>query len=219
MTWKNHIICTSAMTTTILSVHNSLYKMEYNIASNFWGISTNKLKFLQNFDIKIWKFTGLGDNIATVSFHTIIIFFVFILFGTLCTDCDSENSAMGRIIHISVEHRTWLHAIWIPLLCGFAGISFHPAMWFSFGWFLHEFMDSFSAEGNAYLYPFVGYNRYGQAKIKKGIHNFKLYHYGKKSETVFTICVVLICILISLLFILSPYYYVDITGEGFGVLK
>lgn len=220
MMGKNHIVCTSAMTATLLSVHHSLYKMRSGITLNFWGISTHNLQFLQTLDDKIWKFTGLNDNITSISSSFILIaFFALIIFGTLCTDCDKSNSIMGRIIHIPVEHRTWLHAIWIPILSGFAGVSFYPAMWFAFGWFLHEFMDSFSREGNSYLYPFVGYNEYGQAKVKKGIHNFKFYYSGKKSETVFTACVVIICVLLSLFFLLSPYYHIDITGEGFGVLK
>jgi hypothetical protein len=220
MMGKSHIVCTSAMAATILCVHDSLYKIRIGMNSNFWGLSANKLSLLQNIDEHIWKFTGLNDNILSVaSAYKILLFFVFVIFGTLCTDCDSEKSIIGRILHIPVEHHTWLHAIWIPALCAFAGLAFSPAMWFALGWFLHEFMDSFSRCGNSYLYPFVGYNKYGNAKSKKGIHNFKFYYVGKKSETIFVVCVVLTCIFLCLLFILAPNYHIDITGEGFGVLK
>jgi hypothetical protein len=194
--------------------------MRIGANSNFWGLPANKLSLLQNLDEHIWKFTGLNDNILSVaSTYKIVLFFAFVIFGTLCTDCDSEKSIMGRILHIPVEHHTWLHAIWIPALCAFAGLVFRPAMWFAFGWFLHEFMDSFSRRGNSYLYPIVGYNTYGNAKTKKGVHNFKLYYTGKTSEKIFVACVVLICVFLCLLFILAPNYHIDITGEGFGALK
>lgn len=220
MMGRNHIVCTSSMIGTMLCIHNSIHKMQIGVVSNFWGLHSSKLVWIQKFDNIIWQHLGLPNNITNISaLPTICLFTLVILFGTLCTDCDNKNSIMGKLIYIPVEHRTWLHAIWIPALCFFAGLVFKPAMWFALGWFLHEFMDSFSKAGNAYLYPIVGYNNYGEAKVKKGVHNFKLYYAGKQSETVFVVCVVVICLLLSILFIRSPYHYIDIVGEGFGVLK
>lgn len=220
MIGQNHIVCTSAMIGSALCIHNSIYNMRSGVVSNFWGLHVSKLDWLQKLDKVIWQCLGLPDNIKRASALPILgLFLLIVLFGTLCTDCDKEDSIMGKIIHVPVEHRTWLHAIWIPALCFFAGLAFKPAVWFALGWFLHEFMDSFSKMGNSYLYPIVGYRKYGEARVKKGIHNFKLYYAGRQSETIFMLCVVVFCILLSVFFIRSPYHYIDMVGEGFGVLK
>lgn len=203
MMGHNHIICTSSMLVAFTSIHIACDKIHSGLINDFLGIDAQKLSVVCDIDYKIWSTFGLNSvNLISPSF---VLFVLFVIFGTLCTDCDSKNSIMGRIIHIPVEHRTWLHAIWIPLLCYFAGYYSHQAMWFAFGWFLHEFMDSFSACGNSYLYPIVGYRKYGKAKVKKGIHNFKLYHAGEKSETIFVIFVVAICIFISFIALKNSY--------------
>lgn len=218
MMGKNHIVCTTAMVISLSCVHNTLYNIGVGLTSNFWGLQADKLHFLSYIDSKLWSFIGIGGALPILS-PMFIVFLALVIFGTLCTDCDSKSSIIGHIVHIPVEHRTWLHAIWIPMVCLVFGYRFKILAWFGFGWLLHEFMDSFSAAGNAYLYPIVGYNKYGQAKIKKGIHNFKLYHTKKTSETIFTICVVAICVAVGLVFVLSPYFHIDIIGRGFGVLE
>jgi membrane-bound metal-dependent hydrolase YbcI (DUF457 family) len=200
MMGKNHIICTLSMVSTILVSHDFIYKMS----------PTSDLDWLQNLNTIVWSKIGLPDDVFMFpNFIRLVPFILFVLFGTLFTDCDSKKSILGKIIYIPIKHRRWLHAIWIPALCFFAGLSFAPSMWFSIGWFLHEFMDSFSYAGNSYLYPIVGYNEYGDAFVKKGIHNFKLYRTGERSETIFVVCVVFLCVLLDFLLIYASFYDIN----------
>lgn len=105
------------------------------------------------------------------------------LLGNLLPDIDNPNSLIGRVVHVPVEHRTWLHAIYLYLLIAALGFV-HPAFsWLFFGVFVHLFWDSFSAMGNCWFYKlFSDYKEYPNgAKIKKG-HKLKLYHAGEWSE-------------------------------------
>lgn len=212
MMGRNHILCTCSMVAAMSTIHSSCLQMRSGAVDNFWGLNPQKLSFLNKIDSTLWSFLGFNSGFDS----KFAIFVLFVVIGTLFTDCDSKTSILGRIIYIPVEHRTWLHAIWIPLLCAFAGLRFAPAGWFALGWFLHEFMDSFSREGNAYLYPITKYNKYGSAKVKKGIHNFKLYRTNSRSETIFVIFVIAICIVVGVFFLASPYFKIDITGSGYG---
>lgn len=38
--------------------------------------------------------------------------------GNLLPDVDNPNSILGRIVHVPVDHRTWLHAIYLYLVIG-----------------------------------------------------------------------------------------------------
>ena len=222
MIGKHHILCTTAIVSTAGAIHISCMNMINGTSDTFYGLGLDKLEIIRNIDSKVWSFLDIGfdfnfSNLSIKMIISIISFFIFVLIGTLCADCDSKTSIMGKILYIPVEHRTWLHAIWIPLLCTIGGLSFKPAIWFALGWFLHEFMDAFSYEGNSYLYPIVGYYRYGEAKVKKGVHNFKMYRAGKTSERVFVFAVITLCICISSAFLASPYFHIDIVGKGIGI--
>lgn len=106
--------------------------------------------------------------------YLFVIFAVALfLFGSLIPDIDTPYSSLGRIIHIPVEHRTWTHAIWWPVLFCIAGIWFRLLFWFGLGIFFHDFWDAFSASGLHWFYP-----------IKNKHHKLKLYYTGKPSEYV-----------------------------------
>ena len=206
----NHVVCSSVMfATACVSQHLSV-KISTGKINQFWNIKMEPLHFFSELYIKIWNFLGFEqlNNFESI-IKLIGMFFIFII-GTLCTDCDSKTSLMGRILHMPFEHKTWLHAIWIPLLCLCAGISFPPASWFALGWLSHEFMDAFSHCGIAYLYPFTTYRKCGFAKQKKGLHLFKCYYTGKQSETIFVILFVFLNIVFSLFLILGQYITVNV---------
>lgn len=105
------------------------------------------------------------------------------LLGNLLPDIDDPKSLLGRVIHVPVRHRTWLHAIYLYLLVAALGFV-HPVFsWMFFGIFVHLFWDSFSAMGNCWFYKlFSDYREYPNgARVKKG-HKLKLYHAGCWSE-------------------------------------
>lgn len=219
MNGKNHIICTNAMAISSFFVHHTCSNILSGKVTCFWGIEIDFLKPVLIIDKYIWDAIGFSNiNISLLILFKLALFLIVVTFGTLFTDCDSEKSIMGRYIHIPVEHRTWLHAIYIPLIFCLIGISnslLYFVLWFGLGWFLHEFMDSFSYCGNAYLYPFISYRKYGHAKVKKGVHLFKLYRTNEPSENYFVTFVVFMCLLIALLFLFSPRF--DIIGDGVGL--
>lgn len=99
---------------------------------------------------------------------------IFYAFGLIIPDCDNEKSMAGRVFHIPIEHRTWLHTLWVVLLLACSGLIFKPFFCIAFGYFTHLFCDSFSKCGVCWLYPISNYKRYGHAKVKKG-HFIYLY--------------------------------------------
>lgn len=125
--------------------------------------------------------------------------------GTLLPDCDTQKSIIGRIIYIPVEHRTWTHAIWFPLIIFICSIWVPVLFYLGVGYLLHLFWDSLSVGGVCFLYPFSKYKHYGNsgAKIKKG-HWLRLYRTGKMSEGI------IIGILIVLTIGVSIYTFVNL---------
>ena len=219
MLGRNHFICASSILFTMTTTHIVFDRVRTGIIDNFWGLNPKYLSFFQTIDSKIWSFLGFTDDFSSSLPLLFLLSFVCALFGTLCTDCDSKSSIIGRYVYVPVGHRTWTHAIYVPLFCFIVGQSIVPIAWFGLGWLIHEIMDAFSYEGNAFLYPFVGYNKFGQAKVKKGIHICKFYRCGKTSEKIFVSIVIAICILVCLLFLAAPHFYIDIIGEGYGILS
>lgn len=115
----------------------------------------------------------------------ILLYFI----GALLPDVDSPYSMLGRVIHIPVEHRTWTHAIWWPVLLCVGGIWVRLLMWLGLGVFLHDFVDSFSASGLNWFYPIK----------KKHKHRLKLYHTGHIGERVIIIITWVLMILYTIL--------------------
>jgi len=116
--------------------------------------------------------------------------------GTLLPDIDNPNSILGKIFHIPVEHRTWIHAIYLYLVIATLGLFVHPAFsWMFFGVFVHLFWDSFSAMGNCWFYKlFSDYKKYpNNAKVKKG-HKLKLYYAGEWTEYLLVFIIIIITV-------------------------
>lgn len=123
--------------------------------------------------------------------NLLVVYLIAFFIGTLLPDIDSPNSLLGRYIHIPVEHRTWLHAIYLYLIPAVLGWFVHPVFsWLFFGVFVHLFWDSLSASGNCWLYKLASeYKEYGGgAKIKKH-HVLKLYHTGGWSEYILVVLI------------------------------
>ena len=95
------------------------------------------------------------------------------MFGLLFPDCDNKRSILGRIIHIPIEHRTWVHTVWFMLPFFLLGLLYRPMLLFVYGYFLHLLFDSPSRQGVCWFNPY-GYKHYNKAKIKRG-HFIYLY--------------------------------------------
>lgn len=129
---------------------------------------------------------------------------VFFYIGTLLPDIDSERSMLGRYIHLPMEHRTWTHAIWLPLIFVLAGFAFPPLWWAALGYVLHLFWDSLSRGGVCWFYPISGYVSYsGGAKVKHR-HWAKLYSVGGVSEYIVTGSIVVVAIVCVYLYFGGP---------------
>lgn len=171
---------------------------------HLWAISVlvenTKNRFLiQGLDVVMERFEiklqlSLPWNIYLPMFP---IFLAVYFVGILFPDVDNPNSILGRIIHIPVEHRTWIHAVYLYIATGIAGIFIHPAfLWFTLGVFVHLFWDNFSKMGNCWFYKLLSdYREYPNgAKIKKGNH-LVLYKAGEWTEYLVTFIVVMLTIM------------------------
>lgn len=129
---------------------------------------------------------------------------VFFYIGTLLPDIDNERSMLGRYIHLPMEHRTWTHAIWLPLIFVLAGFAFPPLWWAALGYVLHLFWDSLSRGGVCWFYPISRYVSYsGGAKVKRR-HWVKLYSVGGVSEYIVTGIIVAVAIICVYLYFGGP---------------
>lgn len=117
----------------------------------------------------------------------------FFMLGCVLPDCDSETSLVGRYFYLPVEHRTWTHTLWVPLVIFVVAHWFPILNWLALGYLDHLWMDALSTAGVAWLYPLTGYKYYDSgAFVKRGVHNFKLYRMGDISE--YVVCAVLVLI-------------------------
>lgn len=137
-------------------------------------------------------FLDSGDMIPWLYLPLCVVLFML---GGLLPDVDTPYSLLGRIIYLPFEHRTWTHAIYLPLGLIIGGIWVRPLMWLGIGVFCHDFWDSLSASGVNWFYP---YKRKGQKMIK-------LYHTGQASEyvlsgVVFTLTVIYMVIVFQIAF-------------------
>lgn len=138
-----------------------------------------------------------GGDVPKIIFIPAVI--ILFLIGGLLPDIDTPYSMLGRIIYIPVEHRTWTHAIWWPLIFCIAGIWVRPFMWLGLGIFMHDLWDHPSASGINWFYP----------KKRKKKHKFKLYHTGKASEYIIVGSFWTLMILYSLLVAQLVYHVFD----------
>lgn len=169
MLGKNHIItnvCSLVCLSDVLSLE-----------SNYVGHFAPQVHMITN---QFTHYLNPQTSIPMFLFKFICIF--LFLLGTLFVDTDSPNSLLGRYIYIPVEHRTWMHTIWIVIAVAFVSMFFHVLFWFWFGYLLHLFWDSLSNGGICYFYPISKYKGYGNGAKVKQKHIFKLYKVGSISE-------------------------------------
>lgn len=126
----------------------------------------------------------LSDGAALPAWVFVPCSVLLFLLGCILPDADHEFSPVGKVFHVPVAHRTWLHSIWFLLLFAIPGVVFGTwlkcLVWLAIGCFMHMFYDMFSASGIHWLYPY-----------KKKRHFLKLYHTGDPSEYVFVTLVTL----------------------------
>lgn len=135
---------------------------------------------------------AMGSSIESVPY--MLLSGCLFLIGCALPDIDSASSLAGRFLHLPVKHRGITHTVWMVLFFGLLTIAFRPMFWLTFGYFLHIVFDSVSAMGVLWLYPFRKYREYPTgARVAPG-HRIKLYHTGKKSETVFVVIFTCICL-------------------------
>ena len=136
----------------------------------------------------ISAFTHYGDTPWITIGAGLLLFYL----GSLLPDIDSAHSMLGRHLHLPVKHRTWTHAIWIPLILFVAGFAFPPLWWVTLGYVLHLFWDGLSRGGVCWFYPISQYREYSNgAKVKKH-HWLKLYSVGGFSENVVVTSIVIL---------------------------
>lgn len=130
-----------------------------------------------------------------------IVAVALFLFGTLLPDCDVDTSAFGRFVHIPLEHRTWMHSLWVPLamvLVLYVWQGWVWSLWIVFGYVVHLVLDSWSVMGVCWFYPYPGFRGYsGGARVKssRGHRFFKWYHAGTQEETIVVAALVIIAVI------------------------
>lgn len=197
MTGKNHVITNICTVTSTICGVAALHTHAYY---------TTKTTFFQSVIV------GL-DGILWPCIHTMFLdtgglpFPVFAVIsmaaffiGSIMPDIDSENSMLGKFLHLPIEHRTWTHAVWVPIVLGLLSILHRCMSWLTLGYLLHLVWDNLSKGGVCFFYPISKYRYFGNsgAKIKDG-HFLYLYRTGQPSEgivvgalaTVTVVCVTL----------------------------
>lgn len=133
-------------------------------------------------------------------FSAWFICYLSLIIGSLLPDIDSRSSALGKVFHLRLRHRTWTHSIWALILLFVMCFGNVYARWLFFGYFLHILCDSFSSAGVCLLYPLTKYRKYSNgAFVAKGYH-LKLYRTNKFSEGVFVGVTVAVSILMFIYF-------------------
>jgi len=177
MTGKHHIIVNTA---SLIGVVGSFTWLLNTVPDNQYQAHT----VLNHISVSLQP--GLG--VPFVPF--VLLCFVLFILGTVLPDIDSPNSIAGKYIHLPIAHRTWTHAIWLPIVLFVASLWSNLFFWVGFGYLLHLFWDSLSQGGVCFLYPFSRYNQYrGGAQTKKK-HFFKLYRVGGMSENVLVVLII-----------------------------
>lgn len=125
-----------------------------------------------------------------------ILLFAAMLFGSLLPDIDSKTSMLGKYIYIPVEHRTWTHTIWAVGILFMLGRVHAVFGAICVGYFLHLLVDSISAAGICWFYPFQTYRRYNNGAFVAKNHKVKLYYAGKLSEKVLVVLILVVCAVI-----------------------
>jgi len=78
-----------------------------------------------------------------------------LVLGAILPDIDSPNSMVVKRlgIYLPFKHRTWTHALYIPLLLVLISIAVPIVRFLTIGYLFHLWEDSFSRSGIDWLYP------------------------------------------------------------------
>ena len=191
MTGKGHLasntcslVAISSVTILLTSEKSSLYNEQLS--------NTIKLA-LDNYILK--------SSLPMVLFATISILLFYL--GTLLPDIDFQASLLGRFLYLPIEHRSWTHAIYLPIIFGVASIWFRPLLFLSLGYVLHLLWDNLSKAGICFLYPLNSKKtRYG---IEKKRHILRFYKSGKASEYVLLGVILSLTIVLIIFTIITMY--------------
>lgn len=175
------------------------------IATNISNFTTNP-SFLQSviigFDSTIQQFLAMTflNYRATPKILFWILAMSAFYIGSLFPDIDNENSMLGTFLHLPIEHRTWTHALWLPIFFSLLALIEPILWWFVLGYMGHLIWDNASRGGVCFWYPISKYRHFGNsgAKIKNG-HFVYLYRTGKTSEGIVVGVVATIAVIILIL--------------------
>lgn len=152
--------------------HIAMGAISLGIASEAMFSSIYSQTALCNVSASIKSFVLDNQTIKMPIF--IILSLILFVLGCLLPDIDTPYSTLGKIICIPIEHRTWTHAIYLPIVLCLIGIKYRFIFWLALGVICHDLCDSVSMSGLNWFYP---------AKNKH--HVFKLYYTSHMSEYVF----------------------------------
>ena len=128
-----------------------------------------------------------------------VVISVFLFFlGTILPDIDHPNSMVGKHVYLPVKHRTWTHAIYLPVIFFVTGVFYKPMFYLGWGMLCHCIFDAFSSTGICWLYPL------------KRKHHLTLYHTGEMSEYVVAILFVIISVMYGFFALQQVYHFVDV---------
>lgn len=161
--------------------------------TGFFIANTDSPDFLKTTVIASKDFLIDNSDMPLVFYGAIV--FVMYLIGSILPDIDHPYSKIGKIIHLPVKHRTWTHAIWIPVCLLITGIFFRWVFWLGLGYFFHLFWDSFSVSGVDWFYPKKNKN-----------HKIKLYRTSQTSEYI-TVSVSVAIFLLYAVFVAQCVYH------------
>ena len=186
MTGKSHLVCGVSTVGLAASAEHFLLRVDIPYKKEVVPV----VKKIEHFMFHP-SFLGMPDVV------TYILCGCLFLVGLLLPDIDNKNSMLGRHIHLPVEHRTIMHAIWIPLGLFVVSIWVPILFWLAFGYFLHLFADAFSMSGICYLWPLTRYRHFGDGGTKAKKHLCKFYYTGSMSEYVMVVIWFLLCLSVT----------------------
>lgn len=161
---RNHVKCTVCTDIAMLAFHEGC---RIKSIPFFKYLPDDIIHRIIHCDSLFWKHLGIhGTHFVPAA----IAFVLFSAFGSMCPDYDHKCAFLKK--------RTWLHAVYIPLLCFYGGIFVSPLSWFGMGWLFHLIADAPSTCGDAFLYPITGYRKYPNGGVIKRGHKIKLYATG-----------------------------------------
>ena len=123
MTGKSHVIMNIA---SAVAIADTWFLASHYEKSPEWLVTISDKAadlILKQDMMPMWLFLGISV-------------FLYLL-GALLPDMDLDTSAIGRIIYLPVGHRTWTHALYLPIIFGVVGVLwFKPLQWPAIGYFI-----------------------------------------------------------------------------------